>query len=44
MKQQGDLKGSVRQKIGKVGLIIAAVRIILIGFLMLPADDPPGNK
>ncbi len=39
MKQQDIVKGNVLQKIGKAVLIIVAVLMVLVGLLMLPADD-----
>ena len=41
MKQkQGIVKGKALQKIGRAVLIIGAILIVMIGLLMLPADDP----
>lgn len=38
-QQQGIVKGGVLQKIGRTGLIIVAILMVISGFLILPADD-----
>jgi carboxylesterase len=39
MEQQGIVKGNALLKIGRAGLIIAAILLVLVALLMLPADD-----
>ncbi len=38
-QRKGNVKGGTLQKIGRAGLIIGAILIVLVGLLMLPADD-----
>ena len=40
MQQKNIVKGNALRKIGRVGLISAAILIVMIGFLVLPTDDP----